>query len=43
LIQHVESTGGTATGLDCGHWVQLDPAFGPILERWLDETQPAST
>jgi pimeloyl-ACP methyl ester carboxylesterase len=37
-IEHVRRTGGTVVGLDCGHWVPCDPAFGPILERWLDET-----
>jgi pimeloyl-ACP methyl ester carboxylesterase len=35
-VQHVESTGGTVVGLDCGHWVPRDPAFGEILESWLD-------
>ncbi len=37
-IQHIESTGGKALGLDCGHWVPLDPAFGDILKNWLEDT-----
>jgi pimeloyl-ACP methyl ester carboxylesterase len=37
-IEHVESTGGVAVGLDCGHWVTLDPAFGEILEGWLESS-----
>lgn len=40
-LAHVEDN-GTALGLDCDHWVQRDPAFGDILDRWLDETQPAA-
>ena len=34
-IEHVERTGGTVAGLECGHWVSRDPAFAPILEAWL--------
>ncbi len=41
-IEHIESNGGTALGLDCDHWVQRDPAFAAILDRWLDATQPAT-
>lgn len=35
-VEHVESTGGRVAGLDCSHWVQRDPAFGKILEDWLE-------
>ena len=38
-IEHVESTGGKVFGLDCGHWVPLDPAFGEILGSWLETGQ----
>jgi cis-3-alkyl-4-acyloxetan-2-one decarboxylase len=38
-IEHVESSGGKAVGLDCGHWVQLDPSFMAILEQWLDASK----
>lgn len=38
-IEHVESTGGTVVGLDCGHWVSRDPAFNAILASWLDATR----
>lgn len=41
-IEYVQSTGGKAIGLDCGHWVQLDPAFADILAGWLAETQSAA-
>lgn len=37
-VAHVESTGGKVIGLDCGHWVPRDPAFGGILEGWLEAT-----
>jgi pimeloyl-ACP methyl ester carboxylesterase len=35
-IEHVESTGGKSVGLDCGHWVSRDAAFGEILKEWLE-------
>ena len=35
-IEHVETTGGKVVGLDCGHWVPRDPAFGKILADWLE-------
>ncbi len=37
-LDHVESGGGQALGLDCGHWVSEDPTFAPLLARWLDTT-----
>lgn len=40
-LDHVERTGGTVAALDCGHWVQLDPAFGAILSRWLERGSAA--
>ena len=35
---HVERTGGRVVGLDCNHWVMLDPAFNEILASWLEKT-----
>lgn len=40
-LAHVERTGGSVAALDCGHWVQLDPAFIDILSRWLDGSAAA--
>jgi len=40
-IEHVERSGGTVRGLDCGHWVSLDPAFGGVLLDWLAATENA--
>lgn len=37
-LAHVERTGGTVAALDCGHWVQRDPALGDILATWLDRS-----
>lgn len=37
-VDHVERTGGRVVGLDCGHWVMLDPAFNDILSSWLEAT-----
>jgi len=42
-IEHVEGTGGVSIGLDCGHWVSRDSAFGEILTSWLDRAaEPAA-
>lgn len=37
-LRHVESSGGRSLGLDCGHWVPLEPVMVDLLEEWLDET-----
>jgi pimeloyl-ACP methyl ester carboxylesterase len=37
-IEHVEGSGGTVVGLDCGHWVPADPRFASILQEWLDSS-----
>ncbi len=39
-LAHIERSGGTVVGLDCGHWVPTDPAFFPILEEWLATAIP---
>jgi pimeloyl-ACP methyl ester carboxylesterase len=37
-VEHVERTGGRVVGLDCGHWVMLDPTFNEVLSAWLEAT-----
>ncbi len=37
-LDHLDRTGGKVVGLDCGHWVSLDPAFDEILASWLEAT-----
>jgi len=39
-LEHVEKNGVVAP-LDCGHWVSRDPAFGPILQKWLASSTSA--
>lgn len=36
--RHVEENGGRHVGLDCGHWVPVDPGFLPVLAEWLEAT-----
>lgn len=36
--EHIESNGGRIVGLDCGHWVPVDPGFLPVLDEWLEES-----
>ncbi len=37
-LDHLERTGGRVVGLDCGHWVMLDPDFDELLSTWLEAT-----
>lgn len=34
-VDHVRKVGGEVASLPCGHWVPAEPAFIPVLDRWL--------
>lgn len=40
-LDHVREVGGEVVALDCGHWVQKDPAFTGLLVDWLARTDRA--